>query len=265
VSAPTSIPILQSTHADDCEVHWIAVHTRTDGFAVRFKICDDGLGIPPRKRHRLAVRSEDAEHTATIGGGISGDGWGFVEDEFEPAVDEGVHRLALRLEWGDQVVEHIVELASPTRLATGALMRHEVWPASRWDTAWRTRRRLTAADANPTGPLPDEIVPLGAAVGEVAGGQLSFISCERWDDVWWLHEHWSNGAAVQGGLFSCDLELEVDSERVPARQLGGSSGSTGHAYRNAFHVDALPERMIVRRPATDGGPSLMEAELVVER
>jgi hypothetical protein len=72
------------------------------------------------------------------------------------------------------------------------------------------------------------------------------------------------GCGSRGGAarnYDCDLQLDFDGTEVVARHFGGGTAGLGFVYAHVFETSDLPQRMVVRRPATDGGPPLVEVEL----
>jgi hypothetical protein len=113
--------------------------------------------------------------------------------------------------------------------------------------------------------LADEVVPLGAAAGRVAGAGMSFLALERWGAVSLLRSYWAGSDAAMYTPFECPfVQIDVDETSVIGSSMGG--GSTiggGCASVFAFFADHRPERLVVRRPARDGGPPLVEAEVTI--
>ncbi len=58
--------------------------------------------------------------------------------------------------------------------------------------------------------------------------------------------------------------LELDFDGTTTIALGRSGGTEGRGFRYAHDFVAMrrPRRFVVRRPAVDGGPPLVEAEVV---
>ena len=227
----------------------------------------------------LEVRDPEGALSVSAGGGGSRNlttGWSSVEWDFDTALAPGTRTLIFALSIEGFRVEASVTMGVARR-ASAVLLRHEQWPSTRWPShAWPPSggQHWKPSDTNDAdnvhfnlfsgSVLPDEIVPLGAAAGEVAGGELAFLSLERWGGVWWLHHHWIQSAArMYSPLFTQYLELELDgAPRLATWIGGGSTAGAGFRCTHAFVAHKLPKTLVLRRPATDGGPPLVETEIL---
>jgi hypothetical protein len=267
VQAPTSIPILESTRIDGLEIGWIALHLYPDEFTLRYAI----RGFDPNERcHPLTTVSDARGRVYEPGGGGGGgdDEWRTYRWEVRSALPEDASSLHVDARISGARVEAVIPVRQPERRGTADVLRSEKWPSPRWDSTWipsqgrAADERTWASFSHAT--LPDEIVPLGAVAGDVAGGTLTFLSLERWGGVWQLHHHWrESGARMYSPLEKHYLELDVDGTTTIATGRGGGTEGCGCRFAHDLVAESLPDRFVVRRPAADGGPPLVEAEVLI--
>jgi hypothetical protein len=137
--------------------------------------------------------------------------------------------------------------------------------SSRWrtDNSYVKQRHGVAALRQyydqPHRALPDELRVLGASCGDVAGGELTFVSAERWGDIWLLHHHWNNPSAMHSPLGRV-IEVVLDEATMVGEWIGGGTAPHGVSYGHVFAAGDLPERFIVRLPRGVAMP-VFEVEL----
>jgi hypothetical protein len=266
VDAPTSIPILETTRVDDLEIGWIALHVYPDEFTVRYAVLGSDL-CDHRLQPLTVTDAEGRVYSYNGAGGGGGDRWHSYHCHFEPALDLATTSLHLDTTVAGMRVQAEVQLGATERCGAADVVRSEQWPSPRWDDGWKPAAGPAVGDRNwrllSFAPVADEIVPLGAPAGDVAGGALTFLSLERWGDAWQLHHHWvDSGARMYSPLHTPYLELEFNGTATIATFRGGGTEAWGFRGEHGFVADPLPPAFVLRRPAADGGPPLVEAEIV---
>jgi hypothetical protein len=262
---PTSIPLLQRVETADGERGLISIDVFEDGWQLQVGFTTDDL-------HPLVdCSAREGEHRSYVRrrGSVAswhkpdGPVWGRFDFGFEPRLDASTRELLINFELGDTVTSAAVAVPAATRPASARVLRAESWSSDRWSQRWQGAR--SRKDPEPVdhlhAVLPDEIFPLGADAGDVAGRALVFLSAERWGRTWVLRHYSARDQPVYSPLYDCDLELDCDGTEVVARHFGGGTAGLGFVYAHVFETPDLPERMVVRRPASDGGPPLVEVEL----
>jgi hypothetical protein len=216
----------------------------------------------PRDWPRLRVTDAAGNEYGPDGAGGSATDMHFG---FAPAIDASTPNVRCSIEFRGEVTD--VELFVPTPTSQGAaqLLRVERWPSPRWPVemsdGWRPkpRPRFPLLDGGAT--LPEEIVPLGAPVGAVMGRGLVCMSIERWQSTWVLHHFSTRDTPNYSPLLCTYVELDLLDATVVATMLGGGSAGVGFMTHHAFESHARPDRFVLRRPANDGGPPLIEVEV----
>jgi hypothetical protein len=112
--------------------------------------------------------------------------------------------------------------------------------------------------------VADEVVCLGTKVPDIAGGDLTLLGIERWGDACRLDLYWDGPDTDRYSPFYAHY-LELVTDDRPTTVIAGSAGhiAGGFYTTHYFLAHRLPERFVLRRPAIDGGPPLVE--IVAER
>jgi hypothetical protein len=204
---------------------------------------------------------DDAGNTYETFGGTGAERF---ECNFAPGLADNATVVTVDLQIGVSSARFDIALDAPRRAASATLLRVEGWPSDRWKQEWRplVRPDTYSLFADFEGRLlPDEIIPLNASVGEVATREFVFLSAERWGGTWLLRHHAVRDDPMYSPLFRPWVECEWDDRTVAALAPGGGTAGWGFTYAHMFRASEFPERLIVRCPATDGGPPLFEVEL----
>jgi hypothetical protein len=265
-ASPVSVPTLALVRGERFEMGVSSVDVYPQACGVRGRVVALGIDAPEVRIHATGPRG------AAITGGSSAHG------------DDGsfdfVTYFNSALEPGDQIVVtgataeldrdlSLTITESPPR-ALASLRVIEPAGSPRWPEPGvaafhgfeRVRVLNAVFDLRSDRVLPDKVVPLGASIGGVGGHRLTFLSAERWGEVWWLHHCWENPSAMYSPLRG-DLEIVMWDQVMTALHLGGGTTPNGVAYRHAFVTAELPHQFRVRLPAPDFGSPLVEVEMTV--
>jgi hypothetical protein len=262
---PTSVPVLGLVSNGSVKMGITSVDVHPSAWGVRGRVVGANPEIPKFRMEALDTSSLLFE---VWGGGVGGgDGsydfhWHFASS---PPIGEPVRLIASA---DDLQFEVPITLDEPSWPGDASIRHMEPMSSSRWpgpgDRGWRAPEShlvlKEAVDKRSPRALPDEVVSLGVSVGEVAGHELVFLSAERWQDVWWLHHHWENPAAMHSPLRG-DVLLTCGASTIIGTLLSGGTTPNGVVYTHGFVSRWLPDRLTVRLPAADHGPALIEAEL----
>jgi hypothetical protein len=263
---PTSVPVLASVRNGGFELGITSIDLHPEAWGVRGRL----VGPVDRIDDFFRLEALNASG-ARFGGGGGGEGGDENAHDFisyfdsTPVVGETIRLIGTV---DDVRMEVAITVAEPSWAAQVSVLRVESSSSSRWPRlgarAWRSPQTHLILqqvwEQRSTSALPDEVVPLGASVGQVAGHELVFLDAERWGDVWWLTHHWGNPAAMYSPLGG-DIELVHEGGTIVGVQIGGGTSAHGVAYTHAFASPLLPDRLTLQVPASDGGPPLFEADV----
>jgi hypothetical protein len=265
---PTLVPVLRTIEAGDLRIGLVAIGSydgecclrgtvgagHETAFALRSRVTDDA-GRTYEGRHR------SSRGTAT---------WAHWEQQFPEPFDTSAGTIVVDLAIGNATASVSIELPSPNAPSHAELQRCEVAESPRWPPhlgtpnvdEWRPddANAARAASSAPTGRvLPDDVVALSATAHDVAGGDLTFLGVERWDDVCALHAFWDGPDTTHySPVYAHYLQLDTGERTTTAVVGGGGHVGNGFGTTHWFFAAKIPERFMLRRPAIDGGPPLVE-------